>query len=69
MVTVPNAANVTSAFSALTLGSSTPSPVYNVVALANVGRQIRLLLAATDGYLYIYNLPGRDDGWRRLVWH
>ena len=31
----------------------------NTVAIANISRQMRLMLAAADGYLYIYNLPGK----------
>ena len=38
--------------------SSTSSPMTTTtVAVAQVSRQQRLLLASTDGYLYIYNLP------------
>ena len=35
------------------------SAATNTVALAEVSRQIRVLLASVDGYLYIYNLPGQ----------
>ncbi len=35
-----------------------PAAAYNTVAIASVSRQQRLLLASSDGYLYIYNLPG-----------
>ena len=30
----------------------------NQVALATIGRKMRVLLATSDGYLYIYDLPG-----------
>jgi autophagy-related protein 18 len=46
-VTVPN-----------TSPASGASP--NTVAIATVSGQTRLLLASSDGYLYIYNLPGKS---------
>jgi len=36
--------------------------VPNVVAIASLSKQIRLLLASADGYFYIYSLPGPEGG-------
>ena len=30
----------------------------NIVAIATLTRQTRLMLASADGYFYIYNIPG-----------
>lgn len=40
-------------------GSCNAQTTINTVAMANLGRVMRVLLASSDGYLYIYNLPGR----------
>ena len=37
--------------------SQSTSKARNTVAIATIGKQQRILLASTDGYLYIYNLP------------
>ncbi len=33
----------------------------NQVAVANISRKTRVLLATSDGYLYIYDLPGETS--------
>jgi len=46
------------AFATLTV----PSPgTPNIVAITNLSKQTRLLLASADGYFYVYNIPG-DGG-------
>ena len=32
----------------------------NIVTIATLTRQTRLMLASADGYFYIYNIPGND---------
>lgn len=58
---VTDTLNQTRAVATLTVPNS-PVIAPNTVAIANISRQTRLLLASSDGYLYIYNLPGGDGG-------
>ena len=56
---VTDTLNQTRAVATLTVPNS-PVIAPNTVAIANISRQTRLLLASSDGYLYIYNLPGEQ---------
>ena len=57
---VTDTLNQTRAVATLTVPNS-PVIAPNTVAIANISRQTRLLLASSDGYLYIYNLPGERE--------
>ena len=57
---VTDTLNQTRAVATLTVPNS-PVIAPNTVAIANISRQTRLLLASSDGYLYIYNLPGEQE--------
>ena len=56
---VTDTLNQTRAVATVTVPNS-PVIAPNTVAIANISRQTRLLLASSDGYLYIYNLPGEQ---------
>ncbi|CAB4065144.1 WIPI1_2 [Lepeophtheirus salmonis] len=56
---VTDTLNQSRAFATVTL-PTTSSGGQNTVAIANVSRMPRLLLASSDGYLYIYNIPSSD---------
>merc|ERR1712088_211712 len=58
---VTDTLNQTRAVATVTVPNS-PVIAPNTVAIANISRQTRLLLASSDGYLYIYNLPGGEGG-------
>ena len=69
-VTVPNypgvaggAGGVAGAIGAAAAATVQPPPNYghNIVAIAPIGRRTRLLLACSDGFLYIYDLPGESN--------
>ncbi len=57
---VTDTLNQTRSYATVTVPNTSPSAGAspNTVAIANISKQTRLLLASSDGYLYIYNLPG-----------
>jgi autophagy-related protein 18 len=47
-----------------------PSPgTPNIVAITNLSKQTRLLLASADGYFYVYNIPGEGGECTMLKQH
>lgn len=46
--------NQSRAFATVTVPSA---GLPNIVTIASLGRQTRLMLASADGYFYIYNIP------------
>lgn len=61
---VTDTLNQTRSFATVTVPNAnyTQGTAPNTVAIATISRQLRLLLASSDGYLYIYDLPGDEGG-------
>ena len=52
---VTDTLNQSRAFATVTVPSA---GLPNIVTIASLSRQTRLMLASADGYFYIYNIPG-----------